>query len=154
MLHYSLPGALPRGPRTLRQAGNLESAMKRTGLRDIRWPNTVAARIDNQTLDAIEAAARDRGELPSTVLRRLIEVGLDRIDAVQPTRRRITPLRDAAELAAVLSLLRSVAGNLHRLYIAHAASGISDAEILGLKHEVQGIAQELRVILRVGGEEP
>ncbi len=55
--------------------------------RDLRWPNTVAARVDDQTLAAIESAARSRGELPSTVLRRLIEIGLGRIDAVQPTRR-------------------------------------------------------------------
>lgn len=120
---------------------------RRSDSREMRWPCTVAARVDKETREAIIAAADARGEPQSTVLRELIEIGLGRIDVERPVRRRKVPVRDAPELASALALLRTVPGNLQRLYLAHSSSGILDSELIEAKRSVQEVCGRLRAAL-------
>ncbi len=127
--------------------------MRRLDPREMRWPSTVAARVDEKTREAIIAAAEARGEPQSTILRELIEIGLGRIDIERPVRQKV-PVRDAEELASALSMLRTLPGNLQRLYLAHSASGVLDSELVEAKRSVQEVCGRLRAALGADRADP
>jgi hypothetical protein len=116
---------------------------QRRKTREKRYVVLIRTRLDAETGAALHDAAGDV-EIGSYV-RNLIEIGLERGDALSPVRRKRAPIANAAELAAIVAHLGSLAGNAQRLYtLLREVHRIDDQELMAIKNDIRETSVAVR----------
>ena len=111
--------------------------------REKRYVVLIRTRLDAETGAALEDAAGD-AEIGSYV-RTLIEIGLERGDALSPIRRKRAPIPNAAELAAIAAHLGSLTGNVQRIYtLFREVHRIDDQELMAIKKDIRETSVAVR----------
>lgn len=107
----------------------------------------IGVRLDEAARRMLDAKAHARGVCPTALARYLITTGLDGVDAILPTRRRASTVKDGQTIREALAVMGKICGNLQRLYTALAAQGSPDAELPAIKGDLREIADRMRSAL-------
>ena len=114
-------------------------------IRDTVYPAPIRSRLRAKTDALLTRAVNERGTTRGALIRFLIEEGLGQINDRSPVRKTRAPVSHPQELAAAVTRLGSIAGNLQRLYtVLVEEQRLDDPELQQLKTEVRKASRAVR----------